>query len=125
MRPIGDKMVYRRDEIKNIVRDFVNRLEKEIPVEKVIVFGSYAYGKPNRASDLDLAVVSPGFKRMPHIKRIMLLSAISRYVKTPRLIDIDPLGFTEEDIRNSDYFGLAGEISENGDVIYAKHNRKK
>lgn len=118
-------MVYRRDEIKNIVRDFVNRLEKEIPVEKVIVFGSYAHGKPNRASDLDLAVISPSFKRMPHIKRIMFLSAISRYVKTPRLIDIDPLGFTEEDIRNSDYFGLVGEISENGDVIYAKHNRKK
>lgn len=118
-------MVCKKSEVKDIVRDFVSRLEKKIPVEKVIVFGSYAYGHPNRASDLDLAVISPGFKRMPHIKRIMFLSAISRYVKTPRLIDIDPLGFTEEDIRNSGYFDLAGEISENGDVIYAKHDRKK
>jgi predicted nucleotidyltransferase len=113
-------MVCKKSELRNIVIDFVRRIKKKMPVEKVIIFGSYAYGKPNRSSDLDLAIISSKFKRMNEVRRIMFLSDIARHVKTPYLIDIDPLGFTEEEINNADYFALAGEIKEKGKIIYSR-----
>lgn len=55
---------------------------------------------------------------MNDIKRIMLLSDIARKVNTTFTIDIDPLGFTDEEIEESSYFELAGEIKEKGEIIY-------
>lgn len=111
-------MVYQESQLKNIAYNFVRRLNKKIPVEMVILFGSYAWGHPQKNSDIDLAVISSRFEKMDDIKRIMLLSDVARKIKTPSLIDIDPLGFTEEELNNADYFDIAAEIKEKGKVIY-------
>jgi len=47
--PFADKI----DFIKTLILDSVN---KEV-IKKVYLFGSYAYGKPNEDSDIDLCVV--------------------------------------------------------------------
>ena len=39
--------------IRNLVRRIANRFQPE----KIVLFGSYAYGKPGRDSDVDLLVV--------------------------------------------------------------------
>lgn len=111
-------MVYKKAEIKNIVLHYVQELKKRIPVQKVILFGSYAYGIPTRASDIDVAVVSDGFKKMDDIKRIMILSDYSRRIKCS--VDIDPIGFTEDELEQADYFEIGGEIAEKGVVVYSK-----
>ncbi len=111
-------MVYKKSEIENIVLSLVKELKGLIPVERAILFGSYAYGKPNKASDIDIAVISPKFNKMSDVKRIMLLSDCARRVKTPHIIDIDPIGFTKEELEQSDYFELGGEIQEKGVTIY-------
>ncbi|MDR4507422.1 MAG: nucleotidyltransferase domain-containing protein [Candidatus Brocadiaceae bacterium] len=85
-------------------------------MKRVILFGSYAYGRPTKASDIDIAVISDKFKRMDDIKRIMLLSDYARRVKSP--VDINPIGFTEEELKKADYFDIAGEINEKGIVVY-------
>lgn len=41
------------------VDDFVHRLVEEYEPEKVILFGSYAYGEATDDSDVDLLVVMP------------------------------------------------------------------
>ena len=41
------------------IRDFGQRLAREFKPLKVVLFGSYAYGKPNPDSDVDLLVVMP------------------------------------------------------------------
>ena len=109
-------MVYKKTEIKNIVLNYVKELQSRIPVEKIILFGSYAYGKPTKASDIDIAVVSEKFKKMDDIKRIMLLSDYSRRIKCS--VDIDPIGFTEDELEQADSFEIGGEIAEKGIVIY-------
>jgi len=112
-------MVYKKSKIKNIVLEFIKELNRRrIPVNQVILFGSYAYGKPNLRSDIDLAVVSPKFKNMDDIKRIMILSDAARHIKTPRPIDINPIGFTGEELEKADYFKIGGEIVEKGVVLY-------
>ncbi len=113
-------MVYNKSKIKNIVLEFIKELNRRrIPVKQVILFGSYAYGKPNLRSDIDLAVVSPKFKKMDDIKRIMILSDAARHIKTPRQIDINPIGFTDEELEKADYFEIGGEIVEKGVVLYS------
>ncbi|MBI5875537.1 MAG: nucleotidyltransferase domain-containing protein [Deltaproteobacteria bacterium] len=109
-------MFYKKAEIKNIVLNYVKELQGRIPVEKIILFGSYAYGRPTKASDIDIAVVSDKFKRMDDIKRIMLLSDCARKIKSS--VDIDPIGFTEDELEGSDYFEIGGEITEKGVVVY-------
>lgn len=53
---------------------------------------------------------------MDDIKRIMLLSDYARRIKIS--VDIDPIGFTEDELENSDYFEIGGEIVEKGIEIY-------
>jgi predicted nucleotidyltransferase len=47
--------VSRLDEI--IIKDAVSRLVSIVDPLKIILFGSYAYGKPHEGSDLDILVV--------------------------------------------------------------------
>lgn len=47
-----------KTEIKKIVRQYVKLLkDNELPVRTAYLFGSYAYGKPHRWSDIDVAIV--------------------------------------------------------------------
>ena len=41
------------------IEEFVRRIVDEYAPEKVVLFGSYAYGNPTEDSDVDLLVVMP------------------------------------------------------------------
>ncbi len=52
------------------IADLGNRIAKEFQPERIILFGSYAYGKPRPDSDVDLLVVLPfDGKGFPEISR--------------------------------------------------------
>ena len=42
---------------ENIKNEIVNRITANLKVKDVILFGSYAYGKPHKDSDIDVIVV--------------------------------------------------------------------
>lgn len=44
-------------EAKKILDNIVSRLRQDYEPEQIILFGSYAYGKPTDESDLDLLIV--------------------------------------------------------------------
>lgn len=115
-------MVYNRTQIKKIVVAFVKRIEKEakLPVEEVLLFGSYAWGKPSIKSDIDLAVVSSKFRRLDMIKRLMLLSSAARHIYSDWDTEIDAVGFTHDEIKKAGYFDLAGIIKEKGQCVYKR-----
>ncbi|MBW2194411.1 MAG: nucleotidyltransferase domain-containing protein [Deltaproteobacteria bacterium] len=111
-------MVCKKVEIRNIALELVKELKESIAVDRVVLFGSYAYGNPNTTSDIDFAVVSQEFGKMNDIRRIMLLSHCARKLDSPPSVDIDVIGYTEEELEQSDYFELGGEIHEKGLTIY-------
>ena len=41
------------------IRKYVNRIIERFHPEKVILFGSHAYGKPHPDSDIDLLIIMP------------------------------------------------------------------
>lgn len=54
-----------------IVRKFKDALGRSgIPVEQVILFGSYAMGTYNDNSDIDVIVISKAFENLNHWQRI-------------------------------------------------------
>jgi len=44
------------------LKQFKSEISKDIPIKKMILFGSRASGKPHRWSDFDLIIVSNKFK---------------------------------------------------------------
>lgn len=46
-----------KNDIKKLIKEVVNNTADKIKPQKVILFGSYAYGKPNKDSDVDLLFI--------------------------------------------------------------------
>ena len=51
------------------LKKFKQELSNEIPISKMYLFGSRAYGNPHRWSDFDLVIVSSDFRNKPTFKR--------------------------------------------------------
>ncbi|MFA5859495.1 MAG: nucleotidyltransferase domain-containing protein [Elusimicrobiota bacterium] len=51
----------KKTDIKIIVQEFVEQLSKVIHIKAVYLFGSYANGKQNEYSDIDIAIISKDF----------------------------------------------------------------
>ena len=109
-------MAYSRREIKNLVKKIISTVD--IPIKSVYLFGSYAYGSPNKFSDVDLAFVSKRFKNINKGKRIEKLLGTIYKARIALDVDIEPLGFTPEEIKKASKWDIAGEIKEKGIKIY-------
>ena len=60
---------------RRIIRRIVNRLERDYQPVRVILFGSYAYGRPTGDSDLDLLIVKdtakPFHQRLFEVRQLV------------------------------------------------------
>ncbi len=63
----------KKTKIVSDLKKFKRDASKEIPIEKLIFFGSRAKGKPKKYSDIDLVVVSRLFRDMKSFKRAVKL----------------------------------------------------
>lgn len=108
-------MIKKNREIKNIVTRYIQELKKlGIEVSQVILFGSYAKGRPKEYSDIDLAVVSPSFSKLDIFERQLILSKGHHRFGEP----IEPIGLTPDQVRKRE--GLVGEILDHGVIVYSK-----
>lgn len=80
------------------IEEYSSRLQKRLPLEAVILFGSHARGDAFEWSDIDLAVISPAFEDMSRIRRIGLLLEAWHAGGSAEL-----LGFTPEEISRLDH----------------------
>ena len=100
------------DEITNIK----NALIEALPVERIYLFGSYAYGEPTEDSDYDLYVLISGGVIKPldaKIKARRSLSNINRSRDTDILAD-----YAERFEERSKFNTLERKIVNEGVVLY-------
>lgn len=101
-----------------LIRNICDRIAEEFKPDKIILFGSHAYGTPTSESDLDLLVVMP-FEGSPLSQAVK----ISRQLKL--MIPIDLIVRTQEQLNQrlamDDFF--MREIVERGKVMYEAHHR--
>lgn len=101
------------------IQAFSQQIAEKFQPERIILFGSYAYGKPTEDSDVDLLVILP-FEEMPVEKAI----AIRQQIKAPFPLDL--MARTPQQIQQrlemGDFF--IQDIMKNGRVLYeANHTR--
>jgi len=90
-------MVEIPDLVNNKIKNFIDLLEKnDFNIQRAFLFGSYASGKADEWSDIDLALISNKFKGDRYLD---LLSLADYILKVGQ--DISPLPFSSEDFDNS------------------------
>jgi uncharacterized protein len=80
---------------KKIIKElghFKKILDNDIKVSKMIFFGSRAFGKAHRDSDIDLIVVSPSFRKKRSLNR-----GVDFYLKWSLDYPVDFLCYTPEE----------------------------
>ncbi len=94
------------------IRRFARRIAERFEPDKIILFGSYAYGKPNEESDVDLLVIMRTKNAIDQSIRISVaferLFSLDLIVRTPWQI--------ERGLKDDDWF--LREIIEKGKVLY-------
>lgn len=90
------------------VNKYLERLRREIPVDKAVLFGSYARGNFDSGSDIDIAIFSDYFQGKRRVDNIAFL--LSRAVDID--LDLEPLAFTNEEYLER--IGLVDEIIKTG-----------
>jgi len=106
-----------KNNINNQIQKITDKIKKEIKPEKIILFGSFAWGEPHEDSDLDLFVIEKSKlskrKRQINIRRLFLDFEMPA----------DALSFTPEEInarkKKNDLFII--DVLTKGKVLYERN----
>lgn len=99
--------------IQKTLKVFTQRVKKDLQADKVILFGSYASGKANDYSDVDVVVLSKVFAKVPKEERLDLLYPMTKGLSP----DIHPFGYTKEEFKGLNKFSTISEARQAGQVI--------
>src|SRR6266852_6451703 len=86
--PFPSKRIYSGSNIpRRVIRRYARAIAEEFQPDRIILFGSYAYGTPHEDSDVDLLVVMPARSQGSQAYKIRLALcapfAMDLIVRTP------------------------------------------
>jgi uncharacterized protein len=113
--PFPPKRVYLGADVPmRVIRRYARAIAAEFQPDKIILFGSYAYGTPNEDSDVDLLIVMPARDRHA-------LSVRIRCRLTPPFA-VDLVIRTPEQVRRclAEHQSFLTTITSQGKVLYEK-----
>ena len=96
--------------IRQPIKTFLDRIKRDISIDKVILFGSVADGKATGSNDIDVLVISKDFKRWNEDRRLTLLYDISKFIKP----EIHPWGITPEELSTASRLTTIGFARDHG-----------
>jgi predicted nucleotidyltransferase len=92
---------------------FARQVARQFNPQKIILFGSYAYGKPTEDSDVDILVVLPFKGRNPEKATEIWMATKPRF---PSDIMVRKPAELKKRLKMGDFF--LREITEKGKVLY-------
>ena len=108
-------MVKSADQIKEVIGNVVDALRaRRVRIDKLILYGSYAYGQTGPDSDIDLAVVSRSFNRKSLLKRQEILGEAIFELKEP----VEMIGYSSIEYEKNPKYTLLNMIASKGRVVY-------
>jgi len=102
---------------RDVIQRIVEKLVSGYAPQKVILFGSYAYGDPTPDSDIDLLIIKETPERF--IDRWV---TVRRILSDPkRMVPLETLVLTPQEVSRRLAIGdqFLAEIMEKGEVLYA------
>ena len=113
-------MVKNKAALRRIIHQYVKALNEVVPIDKVILYGSWVNGKPHEYSDIDLAIFSSNFGKNK-LKEMQLLSKIAFQVDA----SIEAIPYSTEKIVTEDTTSFVYEIINTGVTVYDKTSRRR
>ncbi|MBI4266753.1 MAG: nucleotidyltransferase domain-containing protein [Chloroflexi bacterium] len=104
--------------IRKLIEEVVEKIKREYQPEKIILFGSYAYGTPTEDSDIDLFIIKETDKR-----RVDRFVEVSKLLEEPkRHISIQPMVYTPEEVKKRLAIGdqFVEDVMNKGEILYAR-----
>jgi len=100
------------------IADIVAKIVSGYNPDKIILFGSYATGKPTEDSDLDLLVIKAS--ELPRPQRTVQV----RKMLYGEMIPIDLIVYTPQEVAESrkNKFSFVNEVLNTGKTIYERIN---
>jgi predicted nucleotidyltransferase len=96
--------------VKQPLTQFLRQVSKQVKVDQMLIFGSYAKGTATLDSDIDVVVVSEDFARIRTDKRLRILDTAAR--------DIEPViiaaGFTNREMQQAGKHSILGQARTSG-----------
>ncbi|MBM3289983.1 MAG: nucleotidyltransferase domain-containing protein [Candidatus Hydrogenedentes bacterium] len=103
-----------KETVLRIIERYRQALERKgIPVERIVLYGSFSRGNPHSGSDIDVVIVSPAFEGKPLWTRITMLADALCDVFEP----IEAVGKTPQEWESGD--SLIVEFAKQGEVVFA------
>jgi predicted nucleotidyltransferase len=95
--------------------EITRRLAAEMEPDRIILFGSYAWGSPDEDSDLDLLVIVPHSDQPPTLRAVRAHRCL-RGIPFP----VDVLVKTRAEVERGSHVpaSLVSEVLERGKVLY-------
>ena len=103
-------------QIDQLIVRIAERIGREYKPQKVILFGSYARGRPTEDSDIDLFIIKDTDARM--VDRFV---EVKRLIYDPQLrIPVSPLVYTPKELEERLNMGddFVKEVMDEGQVLY-------
>ncbi|MFH1048466.1 MAG: nucleotidyltransferase domain-containing protein [Patescibacteria group bacterium] len=105
---------------KKEIKRITDQIVKKYKPEKIILFGSFAYGKPKPSSDIDLLIIKNSGKiKVERIKEVLM--------KVESEIPLEPLVYTPKEIQErldlGDFFFQ--NVFRKGKLLYEKKSFQK
>lgn len=118
-KPVKTKPVrwYRGADVPmSVIRKFARQVAEHFHPDKIILFGSYAYGTPHADSDVDILVIMPARNQLDQAVKIELACdppfPLDLIVRTPKNVQW----------RLEEKETFLSEIMTKGKVLYEKNN---
>ena len=107
----------RSREMCEIINRMVEKLVAEYAPQRIVLFGSYAYGNPGPDSDIDFLIIKETKERF--IDRWVTVHHI--LTGTHQSLPLEPLVLTPQELEKRLAIGdqFIAEILEKGEVLYA------
>lgn len=117
---VASEFLKSRKGIEEIIHHIAEKIRDNYHPEKIILFGSYAYGKPTEDSDIDIVVIKKEAENSSSIDRSVEVRKI--LAEENRLVPITPIVYTPEEIENRLSIGddFVAEVLARGRVLYAR-----
>jgi predicted nucleotidyltransferase len=104
-----------RAQQNKIIQQLVDRIHEGYQPQKIILFGSYAYGQPREHSDVDLAVIKNTRKSF-HERNVEARLLVADSEMPLDIFVFTPKEFEQKQTTNP----LLEEIATRGKLMYAK-----
>ena len=101
------------------INNIISQINQDVTISEIYLFGSHAYGTPNKSSDIDLCIITDDYES----RKRDLIVKIRRSISNTTNISVDILLYRSSEFYNRANlpFTMEFKIKKEGIILYNKN----